>query len=323
MTLISLHTMPDTDLGPAQPSFPASQKPDRSSVSKRAPAACTLCRHRKIRCDARNGQPCSICTFDNVQCVFVPKQQRRKGVKQREKRQNESVVQELRDPHIISSYSTNHSNDQPFHRHPPSSHQDEMIDSSNPELASMVPRAGLTEPTDLSPLTAAGFLNEIDWRAAAVNCVPAPVSPSPSASALHERSVLIPDRHFTALATPPYLKPIPPHLTREDVDYLRRRGALSVPNEALRDALIESYALYIHPCLPLIDLGHFCDTIRGTVDDRISFTLFQAVLFAGAAWVDIRKLRQLGYLTRKAARKAFYLKARVSQKKSICALGSH
>ena len=44
---------------------------------------------------------------------------------------------------------------------------------------------------------------------------------------------------------------------------------------------------------------------------QLSFPHFQAVMFAGAAWVDVKLVRKLGYLTRKAARKVLYQKARV------------
>lgn len=54
---------------------------------RRARAACNLCRWRKVRCNAQNGQPCSNCTFEDVQCVMAPKQRRREATKISTKRQ--------------------------------------------------------------------------------------------------------------------------------------------------------------------------------------------------------------------------------------------
>ena len=112
---------------------------------------------------------------------------------------------------------------------------------------------------------------------------------------------------------PPYLKQFPSHLGPEDREYLYNKGALSIPELELRDALLRSYAQYIHPTLPFLDLSTYQASIQDPVrNGQASLTLFQAVMFAGSAWVDITYLRKLGFLTRKAARKAFYIKARVS-----------
>lgn len=45
--------------------------------ARRARVACQACRAKKIRCDAKDGEPCSNCLLENVQCVLVPKKPRR------------------------------------------------------------------------------------------------------------------------------------------------------------------------------------------------------------------------------------------------------
>lgn len=47
------------------------------SIAPRARSACKLCRLKKVRCDSRDGKRCSICAFENVPCVLVPKQSRK------------------------------------------------------------------------------------------------------------------------------------------------------------------------------------------------------------------------------------------------------
>ncbi|KAK5336505.1 hypothetical protein LTR98_007835 [Exophiala xenobiotica] len=153
----------------------------------------------------------------------------------------------------------------------------------------------------------------IDWRAAAFETVPLPISSDPSTSGSCDRTFLESDtsRSPATPEIPSFIEPIPSYLTREDVDYLHRKGALRVPEIELRDALLESYVHYIHPCYPILELGVLKDSIQGTSDNRVSLLLFQAIMFAGAAWVDVKLLRRLGFLTRKAARKAFYLKVKL------------
>lgn len=112
---------------------------------------------------------------------------------------------------------------------------------------------------------------------------------------------------------PDYLKPLPQQMTDIDIDYLLTTGALSVPDDSTRNALLQSYLEYVHPYMPLIELHEFLQIIdNGTGQyGRISLLLFQAVMFAGTAFVNMSYLRTAGYQTRKAARKAFFQKAKV------------
>jgi hypothetical protein len=69
--------------------------------------------------------------------------------------------------------------------------------------------------------------------------------------------------------------------------------------------------------MPLIELHDFLRIVdRGNGENgKISLVLFQAVMFAGTAFVDMALLTAAGYPTRKSARKAFYQKARVGSLK--------
>jgi hypothetical protein len=102
-------------------------------------------------------------------------------------------------------------------------------------------------------------------------------------------------------------------MTSCDIDYLLAKGALSFPPVPVRNALLRSYIEFVHPYMPLVELHQFL----GIVDQgdgqngRVSLLLFQAVMFAGTAFVDMESLLRAGYATRKAARKAYFQKARV------------
>lgn len=118
---------------------------------------------------------------------------------------------------------------------------------------------------------------------------------------------------------PPYIKPLPSRMAMEDAAHLARKGALSIPETSFRNELIRSYVEYVHPYMPLIDLHDFLRAVdKGTGESgRVSLLLFQAVMFTGVAFVDMSYLTAAGYATRKAARKAFYVKARVCSLRAI------
>jgi len=131
----------------------------------------------------------------------------------------------------------------------------------------------------------------------------------------------------TRLATPPpapppvllkhqlpaYLKPLPQRMTSVDIDYLFAKGALSLPDPPVRNALLRAYCEFVHPYMPLLELHHVLEIMNDPTGEsgKISLLLFQSIMFAGTAFVDMDQLVAAGYTNRKAARKAFFQKARV------------
>jgi hypothetical protein len=110
------------------------------------------------------------------------------------------------------------------------------------------------------------------------------------------------------------VRPLPSKIAAEDIDYLFVKGALTLPGIALQNALLTAYVEYVHPYMPLMDLHEFLNIVnrRDGVNGQTSLFLYQAVMFSATAFVDMKYLREAGYPTRKAARKAFFLKTRVS-----------
>jgi len=104
-------------------------------------------------------------------------------------------------------------------------------------------------------------------------------------------------------------------MTGEDIQYLWKKGALTIPDIAFRNALLQAYIEYVYPYMPLIELHDFLRIVDRNDGEtgKISLVLFQAVMFAGTAFVDKAYLTAAGYQTRKAARKAFYQKTRVGR----------
>jgi hypothetical protein len=112
---------------------------------------------------------------------------------------------------------------------------------------------------------------------------------------------------------PGYFKPPNPRMAPADIDYIFLKGALSLPDIPIRNALFQSYLKFVHPFMPLIDVRELTEIIEeGTgASGQISLLLFQAIMFAGTAFVDMEFLRSAGFTNRKVARKAFFQKTRV------------
>ena len=115
-----------------------------------------------------------------------------------------------------------------------------------------------------------------------------------------------------AVVLPDYIRGLPARLQKEDIDYLAMKGALTIPDVTLRNELLKSYIHYVHTYMPLLDLEDFLQTIvQCDGINRMSLLLFQAVMFAGTAFIDLKHLHAAGYSSRKAARKAFFQRARL------------
>lgn len=112
--------------------------------------------------------------------------------------------------------------------------------------------------------------------------------------------------------TPDYVTKLPNRLAAEDVEYIETKGALCLPTARFRTELLKSYILWVHPEVPVLDLDLF---LRAIADNNgtnpISLLLFHAVMFAGAAFVDMSHIHQEGYTTREAARRILFQRAKV------------
>lgn len=114
---------------------------------------------------------------------------------------------------------------------------------------------------------------------------------------------------------PLFIKPLPAKIGPDDVAYLEKKGALTLPKATLRSEMLRAFIEYVHPYMPLLDLHDFLTKIDrpdGSAG-KVSLILFQAVMFAGSGFVDMQYLRAAGYVTRKEARKDFFQKTRVSE----------
>ena len=117
---------------------------------------------------------------------------------------------------------------------------------------------------------------------------------------------------------PCFIKPLKTKLPNDDMSYLRTKDAFTLPAEDFRNALVWSFFEYVYPFMPIVDIDQFLQSIE-TQDgsaDKISLLLFQAVLFAGTAHVEMSFLKKAGYKTRREARRKFFQRVRVSLSQS-------
>lgn len=113
---------------------------------------------------------------------------------------------------------------------------------------------------------------------------------------------------------PSYVSPLHPRMESLELEYLSAKGALKIPETSIRNALLQSYYCWVHPYMPLIDVNDFLHIVNeGTgASGKVSLLLLQALMFTGTAFVEMKYLNAMGFTKRKAARKAFYEKCRVS-----------
>ncbi|KAL3479039.1 fungal-specific transcription factor domain-containing protein [Aspergillus californicus] len=111
---------------------------------------------------------------------------------------------------------------------------------------------------------------------------------------------------------PRFLKPLPSRTSAEDLEFLRFRGALAIPEGGLRTELLRCYIKWVHSFLPVLNLQEFLRCVaQNDPEGNISLLLFQAVMFVATAFVDLKHLQDAGFTTRKSARNAFYTRLRL------------
>lgn len=119
---------------------------------------------------------------------------------------------------------------------------------------------------------------------------------------------------LSAATLPDNIKPLPARIDSEESEFLYSRGALSLPSMQLRNEILRSYTEYVDPFMPVMNLVEFLQTVEHEDGSygQVSLQLFQAIMFAGSAFVDFSHLKKAGFSSRREARKSFFQRARVN-----------
>lgn len=131
-------------------------------------------------------------------------------------------------------------------------------------------------------------------------------------SAEHLPAQILHERSAPKVVDYSFLEPIR-ELSTEDKAFLQYHGCLDMPKRDVLDAVVQRYFLYVHPHLPLIDEGWFWYIYTGKAQSdssRIPLFLLQCMLLAGCPYVAISTIHDLGFETIRAARAAYYARAK-------------
>ncbi|KAK2772193.1 C6 transcription factor [Colletotrichum kahawae] len=109
------------------------------------------------------------------------------------------------------------------------------------------------------------------------------------------------DNHF--LVPMPSIKALAP----EDVNYLRSKGAFTLPPARVREAMIRCYFHYVHPFAPILDANEF---ITEYEKGRKSLLLLWSMFIAAASFVDENLLTEDFYTSRRALKRGMYQRAK-------------
>ncbi|KAM7217440.1 cutinase transcription factor 1 [Rhypophila decipiens] len=282
-------TPPETKVnagGGGSPKSPSKRKAEGSinpakPTKRRAARACGQCRARKVRCDVTDRHPCNNCVLDKVECQLQESKRRKKPL-------GSTLRATVPYPqHNVAAYGANM----------PALHlrgggSEYRGHGSFPNLANT---AG---PPRISGQPLVSITNAVisPWQAV-MNMQPppnAPPAPNPRAR------------------LPSFIKPLPSDLEKFKLDICFEHGALEIPSKDLQDALLVAYMQFVHPFMPLLELGQVMRILGGEEPEgKISLSLYQAVMFVAVAFVDEQHLRAAGFESRKAARKKLYNKVRL------------
>jgi Fungal Zn(2)-Cys(6) binuclear cluster domain len=257
-------------------------------IRKRASKACQECRLRKVKCNlVEVGSPCHNCRLDENECITSVSRRGRKYRRQKDQPKHVRAFQPL----LLS---------QPLQTTPSESSPD-----SRPGDAADNPVTLFNGAYDLP-----NILSTDGSHSSSGPAVNSPVkSPPPIVSAVSATA----RKPISPIGLPSYIRPPQRDLRLDELEFLKSRGALSIPDPPIRDKLLLSFLLYVNPFLPVVDVQEFISAIEGESGAQVSLILFQAVMFAGTAFVDPQVFLGEGFEDRRTGRAHFFQRIKVRE----------
>ncbi|KAF4978188.1 hypothetical protein FZEAL_5384 [Fusarium zealandicum] len=300
---------------------------------KRAPKACLSCRSRKVRCDvSQRGRPCMNCYLDSEACVVTGRASRlRRSRDAGENPEPSNPPEEPTEAHVCTEMSAEAVvKSRQIAIDPQLTHDEATFERQQPELDaiktheaqddrrdSLMMDADVSQPPNMqqsarhvSTSTPASYTTpSIKKQASMTNSFAPSNSWSSDAQTGFASSVTYAYYPFLSMGNLPNIPP-------QDVNFLESQGCLRVPTRALLDEFLQQYFLHVHPLLPLLNEGDFWDlychsSSAGMPNERMSLLVFQAILFASCNFVSRSTIKALGYPNIRAARAAFYRRAKL------------
>ncbi|XPS74793.1 hypothetical protein M3J09_006907 [Ascochyta lentis] len=278
------------------------------SVKRRASKACQCCRARKVRCNVtEHGAPCTNCRLDEVDCI-VSESRRKKKWNNDDEPQTENTTTTT--TNVTRKLASRDALDSAQSLKPASSRGSQDVET---RMNEHVPHSIYQSHGHRN--FSVPNISDVHRRMSVtsqINGLPTfpftPFSNDDGKPFLSNFGQKLPSGQL-----PRFIKPLPAKIGPEEISYLEKKGALTIPKGTLRSEMLRAYVEFVHPYMPLLDLHDFLTVIDRADGSKgkVSLILFQAVMFAGSAFVDMSHLRSAGYATRKEARKDFFQKTRI------------
>lgn len=228
--------------------FSRRDKPKAYTIKYKRPRglrACTVCRARKVRCDAEIHIPCTNCITFGCECV-LPKNKKR-GVPEKRRRKEE----EVEPPLVLHTAPAPVS--EPIH---------------NISQVSVPPLLTLTYKT--RPLMHKREMKQLNVKAALTFVGHLSIS-------LMAQKV---GQNHLQLTTDLFEVPSELLLDLVELEILKLHGAFLLPPQELASDLVELYFAHVHPLMPVIDRTEFMARFNDPNSNPL-LMLLQAVLLCG------------------------------------------
>ncbi|APA07974.1 hypothetical protein SS1G_00398 [Sclerotinia sclerotiorum 1980 UF-70] len=270
---------------------------------KRSSIACTNCRSRKVRCDVERSERvndagervCNNCAIDGIQCL-VPGSKRRR-TKRGSTDNVEAAPLQVYPDNLVNPQHISNDGLRPVSEASIANSPQHALPHSSQHVPHSIYQSALSrkENSDIDGQRLAQLASRASIHG---DLVRTRLASSPPPSLKH--------------SLPAYINPLPSKMTSVDIEYLWAKSALLIPEPSLRNSLLQSFIEFIYPYMPLLELHKVLQIINDEgASGSMSLLLFQSIMFSGTAFVDMDSLKRAGYRTRKAARKAFFQRARV------------
>lgn len=312
---------------------------------RRATRACLACRSRKVRCDVTMNYPCGNCRWNHHDCIIHSRRAKRSVNDASPSlanalliffpRRTQTTTEGARDQaNAAPSCSTESQNTsipsseprREFEKEPTQRLEKEPNQNDNADRRKQgqnwidaqdtqdlerpgqqppcLPEASMAE-TDHLPLLAEGRNKQ--------SALAIPEAPNLHAGYFPQPHDIGKSRPTCLQPMPCFVKPLPINMAVEDMEFLQSKGALTILDTTLREALIQAYLEHVHPLLPVINIEDFVESLieDNNFNAKVSLLFLQAVMFAGSAYVDLGLLAAAGFKTRKEARTTLYQRVRV------------
>ncbi|OQU95783.1 Fungal Zn2-Cys6 binuclear cluster domain-containing protein [Cladophialophora immunda] len=268
-------------------------------VRRRASRACQACRAKKTRCDVTVAvSQCTNCRLDNIECV-VPVSKR--GRTQRARRS--SVLENAEN-------TSSHIRDGLGGLGLEAAENDFTTASSplSPDDPALVP-VSVTFDEELDKARSYQQPAESDADEDSIDRVVIEAHGDVVASEPETGMVASPS---VRASLPGFIAKLPTRVTGEDLEFLVRKGAMTIPDRSARIEILRGYLYGVHPFMPMLDFHTLSQAVLHEREDlQISLLLFQAVMFAGLHPLKSDAIKQLGFESVKQAREVFFNRVRL------------